>query len=531
MTPNPAPTPAIPHCDDASTTINGFPNQCRDPAEGQEANDTTEATMNTYRPIALVNRMDLAHEGWRNCGEFRIVYAKREASPSDIKRNLIIFEAILPNPKPGCREGCLEAAKLWKSLSGMTAALDRAQALEKFYYQGHADFRPVVHVDHYSATGVTSSYGSSGSGQIRTNQFWTPNFNQFPWMLKEFKTVIDCGGAKCAFNLFPISVRVNPFGPLWSERFAHDGNPLAQRALDFQASVLTRDNLDQLADGRINGIGYSVEPVFNAAQSFSLVGAGFVDNYRDQFALADPNNTVFRNDLAAAAQARGLTANQMVNRAITQSCAGCHKPDTFGIDQQDSLGAAVAPGGTLVNRWPAALSFVHTDGVSSSPSELNQTWFAPGTGHALSDALKTTFLPERKNFMLGQLNASECACVHQFRFLPASRVASALAAQRRIDLTATRDLQGMSRDTGDATLESRIAGKRKTRDEALRSALAKEKIDLPKQPSLKAQTLKLKASRATNRSDTQRKALLDEVSSLVNAEPPRRTVTGSFRVH
>src|SRR5439155_17228771 len=114
------------------------------------------------------NRLDLAHQGWRNCGEHRIIYGKRG---SGISKNLIIFEAVLPNPRPGCREGCVPVAEFWKSLSAIDDPVARAQQLELFYYTGLSVFRPVVHVDHYSSKGVTGAYGSSGSGQIRTNQF------------------------------------------------------------------------------------------------------------------------------------------------------------------------------------------------------------------------------------------------------------------------------------------------------------------------------------------------------------------------
>lgn len=192
-----------PHCTDNGSTINGYPIACPR-AEGLEAQGTNailEQRMRQYAVLALVNRLDLAHQGWRNCGEHRIIYGKRGTGRA---KNLIIFEAVLPNPKPGCREGCLPVAQFWKSLSAINNGLTRAQMLEKFYYNGLPGFRPVVHVDHYSATGVSGGYGSSGSGQIRTNQFL-----QRPWTLKEFKTVIDCGGGPCAFNLVPIMVKVN----------------------------------------------------------------------------------------------------------------------------------------------------------------------------------------------------------------------------------------------------------------------------------------------------------------------------------
>ena len=182
--PGNVPTPTSPHCTDAGGTLNGFPLDCRS-VEGNESVDATETTMNAYHPIALVNRIDLAKEGWRNCGEYRIVYAR--VLPNPERRNFMIFEGVLPNPKPGCREGCMAVARYWRDLSTVDDPAVRAQRLSDFYYRtdavtnapivvpGLEGFRPVVHVDHYSSTGVSSSYGSSGSGQIRTNEFLKAN--------------------------------------------------------------------------------------------------------------------------------------------------------------------------------------------------------------------------------------------------------------------------------------------------------------------------------------------------------------------
>jgi hypothetical protein len=197
-----------PHC---TGTLNGFPINCPR-AEGQEAigsDADLKTRIGEYKVLALVNRLDLAHQGWRNCGEHRIVYGKAAGG-----KNFIIFEAVLPNPKPGCREGCVPVAEFWKSLSAIDDAKVRAQKLEEFFFTGKAlpGVRPVVHVNHYSANGVSTGYGSSGSGQIRTNQFL-----QGPWNLKEFKTVVDCSVTPCVFAIVPITMKVNPHGTLWNE--------------------------------------------------------------------------------------------------------------------------------------------------------------------------------------------------------------------------------------------------------------------------------------------------------------------------
>ena len=326
--PPPGVFPPGPHC---TSPLNGFPINCPR-VEGQEAANPPAsriARMGDYRPIGLVNRLDLAHQGWRNCGEHRIVYGKQNG----FQKNFIIFEAVLPNPRPGCREGCVPVAEFWKSLSAIDNPAARAAQLETFFYTGLPGFRPVVHVDHYSSAGVSTGYGSSGSGQIRTNQFL-----QNPWVLKEFKTVIDCGGPSCVFSMVPTMVKVNPHGSLWNEDNAA-GDP---RAADFQADTVAQ--LTRLQSATMSGIGYDVDLVNDAGQSMSSFGPGFVDDYRAQM-----NNALLPNFRAALATGP-LTADQISRRALTQSCAGCHMPGSFGLDAPNSIGTVTTPVGSVHSR-------------------------------------------------------------------------------------------------------------------------------------------------------------------------------------
>lgn len=525
--------PAGPHC---TGTLNGFPINCPR-NEGSEAVGT-DAQLNTrmdqYRPIALVNRLDLAHQGWRNCGEYRIVYGK---SGGGIAKNFIIFEAVLPNPRPGCREGCVPVAEFWKALSTINDPVDRARRLEQFYYAGIPGFRPVVHVNHYDASGVTSSYGSSGSGQIRTNQFLQTGGFQ-PWLLKEFKTVIDCGASPCKFAIVPTMVRVNPHGTLWN------ADIVTAPATDFRADTLLQ--LAQLGSGNLMGISYGVDLANDAGQSMSLAGVGFVDNYRTQ--LNGAANPSFRIGLITGA----LTANQMANRAMTQSCAGCHQPTTFGLQVPNSIGLVLTPPGSPVpstDRWPAvvAAGFVHTDVPTTVRPELaaNPAAFGAGQGQEISPALLDFFLPDRENFLLAQLNAARCNCRRRFIFLDVARRRQALEIesriraefepkfsvldQRALELQATNrsgeDFVGVSRERASLVAE---------RDKALIDALRQRGITLPDDEvlQLRPQVMKLKAASAARGSAARESELrISEVNQLLRQEPPRRTVTGSFRTH
>lgn len=533
----PGVVPGVPHC---TGTLNGFPINCPR-NEGSEAVGTDAqliTRMAEYKPIALVNRLDLAHQGWRNCGEYRIVYGK---SAGGISKNFIIFEAVLPNPRPGCREGCLPIAEFWKALSTVNDPGERAKRLEEFYYAGLPGFRPVVHVNHYDASGVTSSYGSSGSGQIRTNQFLQPvpaNVFLNPWIMKEFKTVIDCGVAPCRFAIVPTMVRVNPHGTLWN------ADNLAATAVDFRADTILQT--PQLSSGNLMGISYGVDLANDAGQSMSLAGIGFVDNYRTLMnAAVDPT---FRTALITGA----LTANQMANRALTQSCAGCHQPNTFGLQVANSIGLVLAPPGSPVfatDHWPAVVGagFVHTDNPVNIRPELaaNPAAFGAGLGHEISPALLDFFLPDRENFLLGQLNAPRCRCRPRFRFLEVARRGLAIEIESRVrkefeprfaalnekilELQAANrpgeDFVGLAREKANLEAEQ---------NKALAAGLRQRGITLPddEQLDLKPQSLKLKAGITARGSAARESELrIAEVIHLLRQEPPRRTVTGSFRVH
>jgi hypothetical protein len=134
-----------PNCDHQLTpagkpALNGFPITCPrlegSEAEGNPFGSTGDAL---YVPVALVNRFDLAPLDGTNCGEYRIVYARRSASP--FERNFLIFEAVLPNPTP--QRGlvaCRPVARFWAQLSTIDAPEERARLLNQLYFQGSRAF-------------------------------------------------------------------------------------------------------------------------------------------------------------------------------------------------------------------------------------------------------------------------------------------------------------------------------------------------------------------------------------------------------
>jgi hypothetical protein len=473
-----AATPEGAHCDDDGTTLNGFPNMCRLQEGAQAKAADLAAEIASYRPIALVNRIDLAAEGWKNCGEHRIVYGRVGRG---VARSFLIFEAVLPNPRPGCQSGCRPVAEQWYRLSKIADPARRARELERFFYRGLPGFRPVVHVDHYAARGATSGYGGSGSGQIRTNQFL-----EQPWVLKELKLALDCTHKPCKLDVVPIPVKINPHGPLWID------TP-AGLAHDFQQGVLAQ--VESLAINDLNTFTYQVPDPFNAARSESQFG-GIADDYFEAYTTGALVPGGFRAQLQAlvgSAVAPTLTDRHIVNRATALSCAGCHQPSTFGLRASDAIGPSMS--------WPDSAGFVHVRAEDDNGV------------HALSPALTDVFLPFRAQNLAQVLGEPVCLCL--FRrpgppiiprdVLPRSpvKVEELREAEQRLKRQLDRDLVRQ--------------GKPRLPDLA---------VDLEAQPLI-LEEVRAAGPDERARSVARRRA----VQRLVAEQPPRRTVTGHFRTH
>ncbi len=349
-TPGPADLQPSAHCSDNGRTLNGFPNVCRG-TEGAQANSGNGTNINSYSAVGLFNRFDLAPNTATNCGEYRIVFAKTSGGSG---RAFIIFEAILPNPRQELGlEGCRQVQAFWRDLTATGNVGVRATALRDFYFTGLPGYAPVVHMDHFGNN-------SSGAGQIRVNMFMAD-----PWTLKEFKLSRQCPLGVCKLKATPVSVKANPFGDLF--------NPNSSNALagSFQANFISQVPSLALAD--VNRFNYEVADQFNAPSSDSQSG-GVVDDYVAAFA----GPSAFRNGIQAMLNNLGsaLTPDQIVARAQSLSCGGCHQR-SFGANLGDGL------------QGPISAGFVHSTELTEPGPD--------GTRFQLSFALSNVFLPFRKS--------------------------------------------------------------------------------------------------------------------------------------
>lgn len=525
------------HCNDTTvgseSRLNDFNYQCPRP-ESTEA--SAAGAIDKYIPIGLVNRLDLAGANWQNCGEHRIIYGRTGAPNGG--RNFIIFEAVLPNPKPGCAAACRPVADFWRSLSAIDNPAVRSAELEKFYYKGLPGFKEVVHVRHYSAKGVSSTYGGGGSGQIRTNQFILgPGgiASGFNWMLREFKTSISCVGAACALDIVPVTDKLDPFGRLFDESVASGSGEYSVRAAEFQSDFVA--SAADLGNPDLNAFSYPVTHQFNQGQS--EVKPGPVDDYFVAANLSVPGAPGgFKADLAAAAP-MGLTPRHLLNRATALSCAGCHQPGTFGLGATDAV--APAPTGS----WPNSLGFVHATEATSTNAQVagigDTTRFGTLGGHKLSDALNNVFLPARASFLAGFLSEKVCRC--RPRLLPFDPI---LKGKILVKLPRTLTPKDRAFEAEFKALDAAatrgpgaFAAAAKTLDTSERAelrrldALVVEAGGQPLPiPDATAARLDLSEIAALDADPAKaRRQRIDAVQVRLAAEPPRQSVTGSFRVH
>ncbi|HZH13947.1 MAG TPA: hypothetical protein VE057_06270 [Archangium sp.] len=353
-----------PHCDDTllpdgKPGFNGFSYTCpREEWRQALENPFVEPATNpaAYVPIGLFNRFDLAAEDGSDCGEYRIVFARRSGITEANKRNLIAFEGVLPNPKPKKElDGCRKVARFWAELSQEPDPVARAEALHRFYFEGVGKFPPVIHIDHLG----------NGTGQVRTNQFM-----HNIWTLREFRLRKRCEGDTCVMRFEPDTVKTNPAGVLFSAKQDHPQKEAFSEALASQVEALSANDLLRYT--------LDVEDRFNSGQSNS---SGTENLYAHQMGNGE---SPLRTKLQGRLNSMGspLTAANIIARTQTLSCAGCH---------QLSTGANLGGGLT----WPSKttlFTFVH---VSERTLEAGPD----GPRFGLSEALVGTFLPPRQQLL------------------------------------------------------------------------------------------------------------------------------------
>lgn len=344
-------------CTDPLIDPNGYGIQCPRVESTLASINPFSPTGARFVPTALANRFDLAPGNGADCGEYRIVYAMLQGNG----RGFLIFEGRLPNPTPAQGlAGCTPVADFWAQLSTDPSAANRASKLDAFYFTGLPGFEPVVAASHYGLASLNTS--AARKGQIRTNMF----VQLQQWNLREFQLTKPCAStASCALSVQHITDKVNPANELFTG--THANAPAFQAAFLNQVATLSRPSAATLTMTNANQ--------FNEFESAS---SGSTDTLYANFSQAS-----FRNQIRTMITNPNLSVTNILDRATTQTCAGCHQLSTTPPHNQ--LGDGIV--------WPQSRGFVHVDESSN-----------------LSPALLDVFLPRRKA-VLAQFLRNQCSGV------------------------------------------------------------------------------------------------------------------------
>ena len=354
-------TAASGDCDDPTIDPNHYGLMCPRGPESKLATVDPFAPDSPVQfvPLGLFNRFDLAPADGSNCGEYRIVFSMRSTIPTIAGRALVIFEGVLANPTPALGiDACLPVAQFWQGLSADPSSASRAAKLERFYFDGTAvpGFGPVVTAQSYGlALGSTAAHGP---GQIRTNFF----IDSVEWQLREFKLRRTCTDpndtSTCRLVVAHVTVKANPAEELFTG--FHERSPSFESQFLAQLSRLTVTNVAAISLAPADQFNEFESVASRAEVDYTRVaGFQFLETIRTRL----------------AAMGSSLAAEDILRRATTQTCAGCH---------QQSNGVQLGNG--MV--WPPSLEFTHID-----------------ENHRLSPALTQAFLPRRRAVLEAFINA------------------------------------------------------------------------------------------------------------------------------
>lgn len=301
-TQNPKPglaDPAGPHCDDVVVggvaMLNGFPRRCPT-QEGALA--ATPFTSGEYIPIEIVNRFDMAPRDGANCGQYRMVFARKTS------KFHVIFEAVLPNPhRENGIEGCRAVAQFWADLSNVASLAERRSRLETFFFDGLPGFAPAILPEHFA-----------NAGGIRTLQF-----GRVLHML-QFRVDRKCAAGACSMRIVPDALENTAFGAFLD---VSNDSDLAKR---FREEFIRQ--LPNLAVRDINGYFLNIPNEYligDPTPSDSGIPPFIYDITFGRGRLQQEADA-YRARIQAELTKLGstLTPDNIVTRAETLNCVGCH---------------------------------------------------------------------------------------------------------------------------------------------------------------------------------------------------------------
>jgi hypothetical protein len=354
-TQNPKPGLAVadaPHCDDVvtngNTTFNGYMRRCPTP-EGVLAT-TDPFGGHEYAAAGIANRFDQTPADGSNCGQYRIVFSRLTGTVGTTGVQ-IIFEGVLPNPNPAAGiAACRPVAQFLADLSGIASANERRTRIEQFFFDGIPGFAPLIKAEHFT-----------NGGRVRNKHV---TFVPQP-AARFYQFVIEkrCSNDACRLLMVPDVVENAPYPSLYNA------------SLDTPFGAQFRDEfIRQIPTLAIKDINYYV----NFPKQYLVGETSPPDS--SQFGNAPPFVTSLTSAAGQSFEARiqqeltrigsTLTPREVVLRADTQDCFGCHN---LGADAGDGI------------HFPASLLNTHITISAISPALRDV--FAPNRARVLHDFL------------------------------------------------------------------------------------------------------------------------------------------------
>ncbi len=387
--------------------IDGYPLEC--PRVEADQIDNIDA----WFPISISNRFDHAPEDGANCGQQRIVFANNAQN-----RMFMIFEAVIPNPNPGCGiDACRPVVEFWAKMNDITDVDARRRQLKKAFLTGHpkleaAGFGPFIDARNFAF----------GTGQVRTN-----NFDQGPWTLREYKLVEQPRpGKKSLMHAAQVPVTYSPIGDHFNDALETPLGPECRESFLVAMEGLLTDEPDAMS--------FPIDPMCRAAESRD----DGVSDFAQQLVLG---TGAFEAAIEARLDELGspLTAIDIAQRAhFAGACIGCHEQSN-GTD----LGNGVVA--------PFSAGFTH------SVEFFTEECFDGEQCFAISDALTSSFLPHRKAVMEAFLAQTPCQgqCSYEVAYGPTSELVAgpidvrrALTRDGRLDVRRMIELERRTRAVG-----------------------------------------------------------------------------------
>lgn len=351
-------------------------------AEGKLAESTgffKEGDPDQFYPVAVVNRIDLMTP-FTDCGQYRIVYAKRSGLTDPNNRVFLILEGTLPTVDADFNEQgtimCQDIAEFWSDLDAETDTAKMADKLHTFFLDGIPNRGPVIVPSNFGFGGLTGTGYYGTTGQVRLSQHVNGE-----WEYRELHLGTSPGSDPIdgPLQLVPAPVGNNPIPALFD---AATSEAMYPQAPNFP-SAFAELAVPVLAVNDVFAMSMSILPEDLSGES--VLGGPAVNDY----AAAAAENTTLRQVVDDAIKMGlyskdcpsddPLNAEAILNRATVESCAGCHAPTQF-LGAERKLGCGMT--------WPESLNPTHIDEHG-----------------AISPAMKDTFLPHRAKVMTRVLQA------------------------------------------------------------------------------------------------------------------------------